>query len=1169
MREVESKRLRDTRLEDKYTANDGRILLSGTQALVRLPIVQRQWDIAAGLNTAGYISGYRGSPLGGYDRELWRAQQFLDASDILFMPGVNEDLAATAVWGTQQAGLLPDARYDGVFSIWYGKGPGVDRSGDVFKHANLAGTCKHGGVLLAFGDDHGAKSSTLAHQSEQSLVAAMIPVLNPATIGDMIEFGLYGWAMSRFAGTWVGLKCVNETLESTASVDFHFGENFVTTPADAALPTDGVHIRMGYEPVQAEQRLIRYKLPLVAAFARANGLDKVVMRGAKKRLGIVSTGKAYLDTRQALRFLGVDDERAAHLGISLYKLALTWPVEAEGMRAFAAGFEEVLFIEEKRPLIEDQAAALLYDLDKSVRPRIVGKRDEAGRPLLPSDGLLNAKQVARVIAARLAQLDIADTPLRQQLDQFEETDRTVARITAGVARLPYFCSGCPHNVSTKVPEGSHAMAGIGCSYMAVWMDRDTFSSVQMGGEGANWNGIAPFTDTAHIFQNIGDGTYFHSGFMAIRAAIAAGVNITYKILFNDAVAMTGGQPIDGQLSVTQITHQVRAEGVKKIVIVTDEPDKYSSNAGLASDVSVHHRGKLEQVQRDLRETPGTTVLIYDQTCAAEKRRRRKRSEYPDPPKRAFINAAVCEGCGDCSTKSNCVSLLPLATEFGRKRQIDQSACNKDFSCLTGFCPSFVTVHGGRLRKAKTVGGAEDRFRDLPEPDQAPLVAPYSILITGIGGTGVVTIGALLGMAAHLENKACSVFDMTGLAQKNGAVTSHLRIASNPDDLHAVRIGGGETQLLLGCDLVVTASDEVLRTIQPNKTWAIVNSRVVPTGDFQIDGDMDFRTEVLGDAVRAAVGEDHSIFIDAGKLATAILGNSIATNLFMVGYAYQRGLLPLSGAAIVRAIEINEVAVESNKSAFNWGRYAAHDYEEFVATIELAPENDPTHPEATIADIIDRRVEWLTDYQNVEYAERYRIFVRKVQKTEREKVESSSEFTHVVAHTLFKLMAYKDEYEVARLYTSGEFEEKLRVQFEGDFKLRFHLAPPLLSRRDPLTGELQKREFGSWMLWVFKYLARLKFLRGTLFDPFGHTGERKAERRMITRYQETIAEVLANMDTANHALAVEIAALPQKVRGFGHVKARNFSSVERKESELLARFNQPIRAATTSNSTTTP
>ncbi len=1142
-------------LDDKYTLTKGRIFLSGTQALARLPLMQRQLDIEAGLGTAGYISGYRGSPLGAYDRELWRIKELLSENDIVFQPGVNEDLAATAIWGTQQSVLFPEPKYDGVFSIWYGKGPGVDRSGDVFKHANLAGTSQYGGVLAVFGDDHGAKSSTLAHQSEQALVASMIPVLAPATVGEILDFGLIGWAMSRFAGVWVGLKCVNEVVESTASVDLPSVQHSFMLPEDAMLPEGGINIRMDFEPLQAEQRLLNYKLPLTLAFARANKLDKVVFDGDQKRLGIVAAGKAYNDVRQALEQLGIDEDRARDLGIGLYKVGLTWPIEPTGMKAFSRGFDVLLFIEEKRALIEDQVARLLYDLPPSDRPKIYGKLDEKGARLLPSDGTLDVSTVFRAISRCFKHLDMVDQTLQTQIDNHDKLSASEVLATA-TKRLPYFCSGCPHNTSTKVPENSIAMAGIGCSFMAIWMNRNTVTSVQMGGEGANWNGIAPFTGTEHVFQNLGDGTYFHSGLMAIRAAVSSGVNITYKILFNDAVAMTGGQPVDGNLTVPQIVRQVEAEGVTRIIVVTDEPEKYGKQNSLLPGTKVYHRRALDDVQNELKKTPGTTILIYDQTCAAEKRRRRKRKQYPDKAIRAFINDAVCEGCGDCSVKSNCVSILPLETRFGRKRQIDQSSCNKDYSCVNGFCPSFVTVHGGKLRKAQNRDFDTGLFDSLPEPKLPLLDGPFGAVVTGIGGTGVVTIGALLGMAAHIEGKGASIFDITGLAQKNGAVLSHLRISDRPDDIHAVSIGVGEANLLLGCDLVVSGESDVLRTISPGNTHAIINSNMVPTGDFQLDGDVDFQKSKVMRAISGMAGDDCTNFIDATSLATSLMGDSIATNMFMVGYAWQKGMLPLSREAIEQAIEINNVAVDSNKRAFCWGRLAACDLQKVIT--EAIPASISTETSARpegLEESVAWRTEFLTDYKDRAYGQQYSDFVELVKKAELKNAGKKTGLADAVARSLFKLMAYKDEYEIARLFTNGAFEQKVNSQFDGDFRLRFHLAPPLLARRDPTTGEPRKMAFGPWVLWVFKFLRRMKGLRGTPFDLFGYTEERKIERQLIKDYQTDILSLLGNLTVENHACAIEFADWPMEIKGFGHVKMRNFARAQDQKERLLKNFLQ--------------
>ncbi|MBL4575991.1 MAG: indolepyruvate ferredoxin oxidoreductase family protein [Opitutaceae bacterium] len=1138
--------LKQVDLSDKYDAKEGKILLSGTQALVRLPLLQHDCDITAGHNTEGYISGYRGSPLGAYDSELTRAKKHLDANGIYFQPGVNEELAATAVWGTQQVTLFPGARIDGVFSIWYGKGPGVDRSDDVFKHANLAGTSKYGGVLVVVGDDHSAKSSTLAHQSEQALVSAMIPILNPSSVEDILTFGMYGWALSRYAGVWVGLKCVNETLETTVSLDI---DTVNTTPAlpDYISPSpDGIHIRMGYEPLAAEQRLMRYKMPLIHKFMQANQLDKVIFSGNKKKIGIITAGKAYQDVRETLRILGIDNARAKELGLGLYKLALTWPIEPEGLLSFATDYDEILVVEEKRALIEDQVARLLYDL-RDHRPRLVGKRDDTSTTLLPADGILSPDIIASALVARLDRMNILDDKTRALYEDFISSQNEVNIAPQDISRTPYFCSGCPHNRSTKIPEGSQALAGIGCSYMAVWINRDTLSSVQMGGEGANWNGIAPFTDTAHIFQNMGDGTYFHSGILSIRAAVSCETNITYKILFNDAVAMTGGQPLDGQLTVPQLSWQVCKEGVGKIVVVTDDPEKYSNKDDFAPGVTIHHRRELDVVQRMLRKIPGTTILIYDQTCAAEKRRKRKRKEYPDPRKRLYINPSVCEGCGDCSEKSNCVSIQPLETELGRKRQIDQSACNKDYSCENGFCPSFVTVYGGQLAKADKTANMEGEKAKLKIPVQAPITASYNILITGIGGTGVITIGAILGMAAHLEEKNCSIFDMTGLAQKNGTVMSYLRIAESGSPLHAPRISRNETDLLLGCDLIVSGSKDVLRTLQAGRAKAVINSTLIPTGQFQENGDIDFQSGSFVKILTEKTGPDAIHFIEATTIATSLMGDSIASNLFLVGYACQAGFLPLSIGAILRAIEINGIAIENNKKAFMLGRL----FHQNPDALDYKQEKQAFLTDYD--DIVAHRSELLTKFQNEQYAIRYQKALDRIRSIEQEKTPDCEGLATAAAITLHKLMSYKDEYEVARLYSHPDFKRRIREQFNGDYTLRLNLAPPSLSRRDPSTGEPMKREFGPWIFPALSILAKFKFLRGTILDPFGHTKERRAEREIITDFETILSTVMNKLTPDNHQLALQIIKLPQKIRGFGPVKERNMALIKKQMAQLLAQY----------------
>nr|MDQ3025879.1 indolepyruvate ferredoxin oxidoreductase family protein [Pseudomonadota bacterium] len=916
-------------LEDKYTLASGRVYLNGTQALVRLAMMQRERDLAAGLNTAGFISGYRGSPLGGFDQALWKAKKHLKEHHIHFTPGVNEELAATAVWGSQQVGLFDGARYDGVYAMWYGKGPGVDRSGDVFKHANAAGTAKNGGVLLLAGDDHACKSSTLPHQSEHAFDAAMIPVLYPTGVQEIIDMGLHGFAMSRYSGCYVAFKVVSETVDSSASIVLTPDSPKILLPEDFELPSGGVNIRWPDAPMEQELRLQHDKIYAALAYARVNRLNRVTVDSPRPRLGIIASGKSYLDVLQALEDLGIDAKHAAEIGIRLYKVGMPWPLEPNGLREFAQGLEEILVVEEKRQVIEYQMKEQLYNWRHDVRPRVIGKYDEQGEWdvhraewLLPAAGELTPAMIARVIARRIGKFHTSPI-IEARLKFIESKEAELARPRAKVARIPYFCSGCPHNTSTRVPEGSKALAGIGCHYMAIWIrPEETMTFTQMGGEGVPWIGIQPFTETKHVFANLGDGTYFHSGLLAVRAAAAANVNITYKILFNDAVAMTGGQPVDGALTVAMVTRQVLAEGVRKVVVVTDEPEKYRNVTDLAPGTTVHHRDDLDAVQRELREIEGVTVLVYDQTCAAEKRRRRKRGTFPDPQKRVVINELVCEGCGDCSVKSNCLSIVPVETEFGRKRAIDQSSCNKDYSCVKGFCPSFVTVEGGTLRKKRSV--VEEVLGPLPLPALPELDRAYGILVTGIGGTGVVTIGAILGMAAHLEGKGAAVLDMAGLAQKGGSVYSHIRIATRPEDIHAVRIAAGDARLVLGCDMIVAASDEAIAKMQSGFTRAVINSDVAPTGEFTKDPDLRVPNPEMADAIREACGPGATDFVDATELATALMGDSIATNLFMVGYAWQKGLIPLGEGAILQAIDLNGAAIESNKRAFEWGRRAAVD-----------------------------------------------------------------------------------------------------------------------------------------------------------------------------------------------------------------------------------------------------
>ncbi len=1148
-------------LDDKYTLETGRVFLTGTQALVRLPIMQRRRDAAAGLNTAGYISGYRGSPLGQFDQQLWAADKHLKAHHIVFQPGVNEDLAATACWGTQQAHLDGDNKYDGVFAIWYGKGPGVDRTGDAFRHGNLAGSAAKGGVICLMGDDHTCESSTTAHQSEFAMVDAMIPILNPAGVQELLDYGLIGWALSRYSGCWVGLKSMKDTIDASASVNVSPERVRILTPVDFKMPEGSVNIRWPDAPLEQEARLHNVKLDAVKAFARVNQLDKVVIDAPDAKLGIATCGKSYMDVRQAFQYLGIDENEARRLGIRLYKIGMTWPLEPEGVLKFAQGLEKILVVEEKRGLIEPQIKDILYRMAGA--PEVIGKRDELGKVLLRSNAALDPNEIAIAIGHRLLSR-ANDAQLAARVAEQEGLESRALE-TPAMERTPYFCSGCPHNSGTKLPEGSRALSGIGCHFMIQWTDPNTQGYTQMGGEGASWVGEAPFVKTSHVFQNIGDGTYYHSGLLAVRAAAASGVNVTYKILYNDAVAMTGGQRLDGNLSVPQISMQVYAEGAKKVAVVTDEPEKYPAGTRWAPGVTIHHRDDYDAVQRQFREVSGLSVIIYDQTCAAEKRRRRKRGKYPDPAKRAFINDLVCEGCGDCGVKSNCVSVLPLETEFGRKRAIDQSACNKDYSCVKGFCPSFVTVHGGGVRKGRGAEGApagqntETLFAALPEPSFPELRDPYGIMVTGIGGTGVVTIGAIVGMAAHMEGKGFGALDMAGLAQKGGAVWSHLQIAANAEDIKTVRLGSGGAKLVLGCDMVVSASQKTMDTTREG-TRMIVNTHQQMTREFARSPNVQFPSQSLKRTIGKGVGESNAEFVDATRIATALLGDSIATNMFMLGYAWQRGLVPVGAEAINKAIELNGAAVKMNQAAFLWGRRAAVD----LAAVEKLVAPKPvtvavTKLAQTFEETIARRVEFLTGYQDATYAEKYRRLVERVKQAEVAKAKGLGGLAEAVARYYFKLLAYKDEYEVARLYTDPVFMEKIQSQFEGDYKLHFHLAPPLFAKRDPVTGELRKAEYGSWVFSAFKLLARMRGLRGGTFDIFGYTAERRMERRLITEYEATIEELIVKLNSDNHAIAIKIASIPEEIRGFGHVKERHLKIAQGKQAEMLMALRSPERA----------
>ena len=1157
-------------LDDKYTQQAGDVYLSSIQALVRLPLMQRLRDVAAGLNTAGFITGYRGSPIGTYDFALWAARKHLEANHIRFVPAVNEELAAAAIKGTQWLDRYDKARYDGVFSIWYGKHLGVERACEALKIGNYDGSSRHGGVLVVGADDMGGKSSVTAAESDHVFNAGMLPVLAPTDTQEYLDYGLLGIALSRFSGLWVGFKAVTDTIELTRTIDADLNRVRVILPQDIELPPGGLNSRQGdFFPLPMERRLVDFKLPAAKAFARANALDRAIFDSDRRRLGIVTSGKAYLDVREALRELGLDEGRARALGIRLYKVGMVWPLDADAALAFGRGHEELLVVEEKRPIIEEQLTHAFYHEPADRRPRITGKTDELGRPLKPAHGELSVNLAAEILARRIEALGLTDGALSERIAAIRgQRAKVVPLPTTNLIRTAYFCSGCPHNTSTRTIEGSMAFTGVGCYGLVPMLmpDRKTEWAAQMGAEGTLWVGLQSFVDVPHAFQNLGDGTYFHSGILAVRQAVAVKANLTYKMLYNDAVAMTGGQPIDGQLSVEDMANQLYWEGVRPIVIVTDEPEKYPATVSWPKGTTIRHRKELELVQKELQQVKGVSAIIYDQTCAAEKRRRRKRGQFPNPPKRVFINQDVCEGCGDCNKKSNCVSVQPLDTEFGRKRKIDQSNCNKDYSCLDGFCPSFVTVHGGGPRKGEAANTADELatiFAGLPAPGVAPLNDPYNVLITGIGGTGVLTVGAILGMAAHLDGKACSVMDITGMAQKGGAVVTHLRFGASRDKLFATRLWENSADLVIGCDLVVTTSPATLDLVRSDTARIVVNSDVVPTAQFQSNQAIDLSQDKLLGVLAQRVPRERVSPVPATSSAVRLMGDSIATNVFMLGYAIQKGLMPISVQAVEQAIGLNGVAIDQNLHALNWGRLAAQDPKRFGELLaRSAGEQAGEEPiSETLDQLVARRIRHLTDYQDAGYARTYADYVDKVRQLESARVPGSTVITNAVAFSLAKLMSYKDEYEVARLYTSGDFLRRLRQQFDGDYKLNFHLSPPILNPRDKATGKPRKVSFGPWMFSAFRLLARLKRLRGTPLDVFGYTGERRMERRLIEDYRRTIDGVLPVLNAENAELVAKIAALPDVIRGYGHVKEENLRKYEQELAALLASFDS-VRVAKT-------
>ena len=1119
----------DISLNDRFDLEKSPVLLNGTQALVRLMLMQKARDAAAGLNTAGFVTGYRGSPLGAVDMQMRRAEKFLAQSDVKFQEGLNEDLAATAIWGSQQAELRGEGSFDGVFGLWYGKGPGVDRSGDVMRHANMAGTSPHGGVLMAMGDDHTGESSTVLHQSEWALVDAYMPVVSPAGVQEILDYGIYGYGLSRFAGVWVGLKTMKDTIEATAVVDGRPDRMQLVRP-EFEMPEGGLNIRLVDDRIEQEARLIDYKRHAAEAFAHANGIDKRVWGKPGAKIGLVSHGKNWLDLVHALSLLGIDEAEAERLGITTYKVGQVWPLDMRGFHDWAEGLDLIIVVEEKRKLIEVQVKEAIFD-DRRGR-RVYGwHKGQNGPELFPSRWALDPVMIAEKLGDILIEEGRDTDGIKAGMAALDEIKRN-DNAEEIAARLPYFCSGCPHNSSTKVPEGSRAYAGIGCHFMVQWMDRDTLGYTHMGGEGANWIGEAPFSQRGHVFQNLGDGTYNHSGIMAIRAALASGVNITYKILYNDAVAMTGGQGNEGGLDAYRIAAEVKAMGVKEVFVVYDEKEDVDLSR-LPKGVESFERAEMDNVQKRARDVPGVSVILYIQTCAAEKRRRRKRGNFPDPDRRVFINTDVCEGCGDCGVQSNCVSIVPVETELGRKRAIDQSSCNKDFSCLKGFCPSFLTLEGAKVKKAATT---ELELPHMAEPDLPAIDGTWNVVITGVGGTGVVTIGAVLAQAAQIDGKGAAMMEMAGLAQKGGAVHIHCRLADKPEDISAVRVATGEADALIGGDLVVSAGAKTLGLTRQGRTGAVVNSHEIITGDFTRNTEFALPTDRLTLALEARL-RDQVILFDASDLAKATLGDSIFSNMMIFGAAWQRGLVPVSYDAIKTAIELNGAAVDRNLRAFEIGRWAALNPEEAARLIEPKVVQKPKSLDEKIA----FRADHLVAYQGKRLAKRYRKLVDRA---------DDARLKEAVAKGYHKLLAYKDEYEVARLHLDSY--DKAKKEFGGDFTMKFHLAPPILSKEGP-DGRPAKREFGPGMMRWFRLLARMKGLRGTPLDPFGRTSERRMERALIKQYEADMADILPKVTPATMDIAVAIAELPLQIRGFGPVKEANERKAAKRREELLAAF----------------
>ena len=1136
----------EIKLDDKYKLENGIRFLTGSQALVRLPLVQIRKDKRKKLKTACYISGYRGSPLGGYDQQILKNFDYLKANNIHFQPGINEELAATSLWGTQQSNLRGEGKFDGVFGIWYGKGPGVDRAGDALKHVNLAGTSKNGGVLALMGDDHICESSTTSHQSEFAMVDAMIPFFNPSGVQEILDYGLYGIHLSRQCGCWIGIKCVHDNVSSGATVDLNENRFSIKNVADEIFPEDGLNIRLNDTPQAKEHRLHYYKIKVVKEFCKINKLNKFIYNFPNSKIGIISTGKSYLDTKEALEKIGIDENLAKQIGIKFLKIAMPWPLENSIIEEFSKGLEKIIVVEEKRSLIETQIKEILFNANKNTK--IVGKLDEQNNDLFLSSGSLDPGEIA--------------IKLYQHIKQFHSSDKIQKKVhiinslvkknnnLLNIKRTPYFCSGCPHNTSTKIPENSRAITGISCAYLVQNMERNNEGFTQMGAEGASWVGESVFSNTEHVFQNMGDGTYIHSGILSIRHAVAAKTKMTFKILYNDAVALTGGQALDGLPTVAQMSRQLESEGVKEIAIITDQPSKYQSNEKFSINSKVYHRKEIINVQIKLSQINETTAIIYDQTCAAEKRRRIKKSLLPEPNKKIFINEKVCEGCGDCGIQSNCISIVPVETEYGRKRQIDQSNCNKDYSCVDGFCPSFVSIVGDVKLKKNIDNSLMDRINsNISEPILPEIKQSYGIMIAGIGGTGVVTIGAILATAAQIDGKGSGVLDMTGLAQKGGAVKSFLKIFNDPKEINIIRLSYGDTNLLMGFDLLVANEDEVLKTLDKQKTKSIINSDEIMTGEFTRDKNFFLPFDKMKENLINILGKNNIDFIPSNTIANKILGDSILSNMFIVGNAYQSGLIPVKANAIEQAIKLNGVSIEENINAFRLGRYSKNNKQEILNLIY--------EKEKIINDFDEKfidRYNFLIEYQNKKYADKYKELVDYVKKYEENINVDVKNFSNAVAINYFKLMSYKDEYEVARLYSNNEFINKINETFEGNFKINFHLAPPIFYKKDKVTGNPLKMTFGSWTMNLFKFISKFKFLRGTYFDLFGYFEERKIERLLINKYKNLIQEICPKLTIDNYSLAVEIASIPDQIRGFGYIKKKNIEIAKNCENKLMSMFN---------------